>query len=62
MPEPLLTLEAMSAARNFRTKKKLTVLDQRHLGWQVITLEHLNTISAVTEADVISAPVITWSK
>lgn len=62
MPKPLLTLKTMTAARDICAEKKLTVLDQRHLGWQVIALEHLNTIQAVTEADVIGPPVITRSK
>ncbi len=62
MPKPLLTLKTMTAARDICAEKKLTVLDQRHLGWQVITLEHLDTIPAVAEADIICPPVVTRAK
>jgi len=62
MPKPLLTLKTMTAARDICAEKKLTVLDQRHLGWQVITLEHLDTITAVAEADIICPPVVTRAK
>ena len=62
MPKPLLALKSMTAAWDFRTEQKLAVLDQRHLGWQVIALKHLNTIPAVAEADIIRSPVITRAK
>ena len=62
MPKPLLTLKTMTAARDFCTEKKLAVLDQRHLGWQVIPLEHLDKIPTVAEADIIRPPVVTRAK
>ena len=62
MPKPLLTLKTMTATWNFCAEKKLAVLDQRHLGWQVIALEHFDSIPAVAEADIVRPPVVTRAK
>ena len=62
MPEALLTFATMAETGNFSAEKKLAMLDQRHLRWQVISLKHLHAISAITEANVIRSSVITGPK
>ena len=62
MAKPLLTFKTMTTSWNVCTEKHLAMLDQRHLRWQVIALEHLHAISAITEANVVRSSVITGPK
>tara|TARA_B100001059_G_scaffold99698_1_gene99314 strand:+ start:742 stop:984 length:243 start_codon:yes stop_codon:yes gene_type:complete len=55
----MLTLETVPKPRYIGVEQDLTVLDQRHLGRQVISLQNLDVISMITKTDVISTTVIT---
>ena len=55
----LLTLEPMPEIGHIVTQQNLSMLDQRHLRRQVVTLQHLNVVSVIPKTDVISTTVIT---
>ena len=54
----MLTLETVPKPRYIGVEQDLTVLDQRHLGRLVISLQHLNMIAMITKTDVIGTAVI----
>ena len=55
----MLTLETVPKTRHIGVEQDLTVLDQRHLGRQVISLQNLDVISMITKTDVISTAIVT---
>ena len=62
MPKPLLTFETTTATRHIRAEKNLPVLDQRHLRGKVISLQDFHMIAMITEANIISSPVLTGTE
>ena len=62
MAESLLALETMPKMGHIGIEQDLAVLDQRHLGRLVISLQHLNMIAMITKTDVIGTAVIARSE
>jgi hypothetical protein len=54
----MLALKTMPKTGHIRTEQHLTMLNQRHLRRQVVTLENFNVIPMVTKTDVISPAII----
>ena len=54
----MLTLESIPETWHVVTEQNLSMLDQRHLRRKVITLQHFNVVSVISETDVIGTAVI----
>ena len=61
MAESLLSLKTIAKTWDLGAEQNLTVLDQRHLRRQVITLEDFNMVPVITETNVIRPSIITGS-
>ena len=55
--EPFTALQVLTAMESFAAVQPLASLDQRHLGWKVITLHHLHRFAGPAEADVFGSAV-----
>ncbi len=58
----MLTLKTVPKTGHLGSEQNLTVLDQRHLGGLMVTLQNLYVIPMITKTNVIGTAVVTGTE